>query len=299
VWRWLLAALGLSLLAAGYALTPYAIPEVSRTLPPLSEIRALALSSGQPLPVEVRTLLVADNVTYRFIVIAGESFREQPMVSHTFQPVYADGRTLLIDAVADEEVMKSVFARSRVFPQSYARMQEAMRQAEHIVVTHEHFDHSSGISRSPHLAELASRVAMTDAQLQGALAEGARFTPDVVRLLEPLRYERLHLLAPGVVLVKAPGHTPGSQLVYVRLDDGRELLFVGDIAWNMDNIRLPRGHSRWVSWALPEDGPVMADQLRYLHDVMVREPTVRLVVAHDGEQLSDYLRQGLLVEGLR
>ena len=297
--KWLLVFLGIVVAVGAFSLTPLSIPETSHTLPPLSEIRAFAVSSGQPLPREVRTLKVATNITPRMVIIAGEGLREQQMVSYTYQLVYSDGRTVLIDAVADDETMKATFPKSHVLPDAYARMQEAMRKADHIVVTHEHFDHASGISRSSFLAEIAPRVNMTEAQLHGRNAEWALFTPDVVQRLTPLRYDRLHLLAPGVVLVKAPGHTPGSQMVYVKLADGRELLFVGDIAWNMDNIRLPRAHSRWVNWALPEDGHAIVDQLRYLHDLMQQEPSVHLVVAHDPVQLEGYVRDGLLVEGLK
>jgi len=99
--------------------------------------------------------------------------------------------------------------------------------------------------------------------------------------------------------MEAPGHTPGSQLVYVKLEDGRELLFVGDIAWNADNLSFPRAHSRWINWVLPEDGTAMADQLRYLHDVQETEPNVSLIVAHDPAQLEGYVRSGLLVRGLK
>jgi glyoxylase-like metal-dependent hydrolase (beta-lactamase superfamily II) len=33
--------------------------------------------------------------------------------------------------------------------------------------------------------------------------------------------------APGVVLIKAAGHTPGSQMVHVRLASGKEVMLVG------------------------------------------------------------------------
>ena len=34
-------------------------------------------------------------------------------------------------------------------------------------------------------------------------------------------------IAPGIVLKRAAGHTPGSQMVFVKMEDGRELLFLG------------------------------------------------------------------------
>ena len=58
-----------------------------------------------------------------------------------------------------------------------------------------------------------------------------------VTSLTPLEYDHYYAAAPGIVLVKAPGHTPGSQLVFVKLASGKELLFIGDVAWHMDQIR--------------------------------------------------------------
>ncbi len=43
-------------------------------------------------------------------------------------------------------------------------------------------------------------------------------------------------VAPGVVLIRAPGHSTDSQMVYVRLQSGREILHSVDAAWNLDNM---------------------------------------------------------------
>ena len=37
-------------------------------------------------------------------------------------------------------------------------------------------------------------------------------------------------------VLKWLGYTPGSQMVYVKRADGREILFLGDVAWQMSNI---------------------------------------------------------------
>jgi glyoxylase-like metal-dependent hydrolase (beta-lactamase superfamily II) len=56
-------------------------------------------------------------------------------------------------------------------------------------------------------------------------------------------------IAPGVVLKKAQGHTPGSQMVFVALASGSELLFVGDVVWNFDAVTQLkyRRKSTWLS----------------------------------------------------
>ncbi|GMT98647.1 hypothetical protein KH5H1_27660 [Corallococcus caeni] len=114
----------------------------------------------------------------------------------------------------------------------------------------------------------------------------------------PLQYERLHLLRPGVVLIKAPGHTPGTQMVYVRLVDGREFLLVGDVAWHQDNIQLPRMLPRLAQWVGGGDAQAMAHQLRWLHDLQGTAPELHLVLAHDGAQMQDSQRRELILDGL-
>ncbi|MGE6760602.1 MBL fold metallo-hydrolase [Corallococcus interemptor] len=236
---------------AAVGLSDVNVPETSRFDADLGAIRALAVSTGAPLPTGLRSQHVsrASGVPHA-LVVAGAGFGE---VAFDF----------------------------------YAT-----------VVTHEHFDHCAGIAHSASLDEVASRVHLTDEQLRSPLAEEAGFTAELRARFTPLQYERLHLLRPGVVLIKAPGHTPGTQLVYVRLADGREFLLVGDVAWHQDNIRLPRMHPRLTHWIGGEDAQAMAHQLQWLHDLLRTAPELHPVVAHDGAQMQDYLRRGLILDGL-
>ena len=113
----------------------------------------------------------------------------------------------------------------------------------------------------------------------------------------PLAYDHYHALAPGVVLVKAPGHTPGSQLVYVALANGRRLLFVGDVAWHMDQIRELWYRPRLVTDVfLGEDRDAVMGELRKLRDVGAANPMLQIVVSHDVDQRAELLAQGVLGE---
>ena len=53
-------------------------------------------------------------------------------------------------------------------------------------------------------------------------------------------------VAPGVVVIPAPSHTLGSQMVFVKLADGREFLFAGDIATMASSWRELRARSRLI-----------------------------------------------------
>lgn len=116
----------------------------------------------------------------------------------------------------------------------------------------------------------------------------------------PLVYDKYHAIAPGVVLIKAPGHTPGSQLIYVRRADGHEYLFVGDVASGAEHIRLQRSRSRLVDdFMVGSDRHAVLLQIAALHRLQQEEPAITRVPGHDAVAVADFERAGLLKRGFR
>jgi glyoxylase-like metal-dependent hydrolase (beta-lactamase superfamily II) len=109
-------------------------------------------------------------------------------------------------------------------------------------------------------------------------------------------YDRMLPIAPGVVLIKAPGHTPGSQMVYVKLASGREVILSGDVAFNHLGIETETEKPDSASRHMAEDRAAIAGELAWLH--RAEHNGVSVVVSHDGEQLGTLARQGILSEGL-
>ena len=99
-------------------------------------------------------------------------------------------------------------------------------------------------SRSRHLAALLPHLFLTGEQLDSP--HGPPW-PSGTPKSRAVRYQCLFVVALGVVLIKAPGHTPGSQLVYVCRADGRKYLFMGDTVSMADNIRLRSQRLRFVT----------------------------------------------------
>ena len=109
-------------------------------------------------------------------------------------------------------------------------------------------------------------------------------------------YDKYFPFAPGVALVKAPGHTPGSQMVYVATQSGKEYLFAGDVAWHMDGVREIKGKD--APWIVePED--MMLAELTWLNGLMKTEKNLTIVISHDEEQRQDYIKRGLLGDRLK
>jgi glyoxylase-like metal-dependent hydrolase (beta-lactamase superfamily II) len=116
----------------------------------------------------------------------------------------------------------------------------------------------------------------------------------------PLAYQGMIAIAPGVVLIRAPGHTPGSQMVYVQRTDGQEYLFMGDVASSADNVRLQRIRSRLVTdFMTHDDRRAVMLQTMALHRLVAAEPRIALVPGHDAAATVAFERSGLLVPGFR
>ena len=127
-----------------------------------------------------------------------------------------------------------------------------------------------------------------------------RRVPDFDGLKHVLAIDRLAPVAPGVVAIATPGHTPGHLLFYVRTADGREILYVGDLAWSFRNLEVARSRPRAIAeYFLHEDAPAVADQLRALITFAELNPEVTILVSHDAEHLERQIDLGVVEEGLR
>ncbi|MCA9538421.1 MAG: MBL fold metallo-hydrolase [Myxococcales bacterium] len=301
--RKLLIGVGVLLLtmaaAALYALGARDVPATSRHAIDLDAWRALAAAMPGDPPVRIRHIEVHRQEMPKGIVAASEPFGQHYDIhAYAIQVVYADGTTGIIDAINDEASQLEGGQNPRYFPEAFDAMQTALRKARWIVCTHEHFDHINGVANSPYFDEIIDKTVLTKAQLESPI-KLTGITDAMRARVKPWPHEDAAPLAPGVVLIPAPSHTPGSQLVYVRLADGAEYLFVGDIAWNLANIRRPTMHPRAVEWALEEDyAEDTAHWLRAFHDLAESHPKVHQIVAHDGEVMAALVAEGAIEMGL-
>jgi glyoxylase-like metal-dependent hydrolase (beta-lactamase superfamily II) len=274
------------------------VPDVSDFAIDLSELRRVASTLPGDHPLEIHSALLSETTLPRGAVFAGESlFTPQPFVHQIFEVKWKSGMKLLIDTGYTPALREKIDAKGRYDQAVWEQTVAAMHEAALIVVTHEHFDHLGGVGGYAPPEGLAGRLRLTSAQLanRAALDDGA--IPAAIRDTEPLPDRPLLGLAPGVVLVKAPGHTPGSQMVYVRRSDEREYLFIGDIAWHLDQITKLHYRPKLVTdWVLGEDRRAVLAQFRALHDLMRANPQLIVVVSHDPDQRKRLVESEILID---
>jgi glyoxylase-like metal-dependent hydrolase (beta-lactamase superfamily II) len=275
-------------------------PERSDFVLDLERIRALAEVTPGPKPSALRSALIAEAELPRGGVFAGEPFEPHVMAHQVFQVVWPD-RFLLVDPGFSKAFHAAQMKGGRPYHEEVWRaLQVAVAGAENIVVTHEHADHLEGVARFQPPESLVGRLWLTKEQLGNEARLDEVDFPAVLReRLQPLEYEDLLEAGPGVVLIKAAGHTPGSQMVYVQLASGTEILLLGDVAWHLDQVRNLHYRPRLVTdWFLNEDRAAVLHQFRALHDLMAAEPAIELVPSHDPEVRARLVAAGTLADGL-
>ncbi len=250
-------------------------------------------------PLRINVVKFAESRRTKNFSIKGAPKIPSIQARTAFQIVYRDG-TVMVDSGMDLQVHK-FFGRGQeepYFPDANAKVQQALRAAKLIVMTHEHGDHVAGVIRTPLFAELAPKTILTRTQVKTLIEDPQlpeiHITPDIARHFIVVDYDRYYPLAPGMALISAPGHTPGSQMVYVALDSGKEVILAGDVAWHMDGIRTTTGKDApWVK----EDEAAIAEELKWLNGLTKSEKNLTVVVSHDEEQRLDLVRRKVLGDG--
>jgi len=258
----------------------------------LSAIRALASVVPGPLPVALNAVKFAASIRPRKFVIEGGDETPVIMPRTAYQVVYPDG-TVMIDTGMDRATHESFGEGEPYDDDAFAQIIRALRAARMIVLTHYHADHAGGIVTAGDSDALARKTVATAHTLSLMMNQPHRphlKLPE--RLAEQficIGYGRHYPVAPGMVLIHAPGHSPDMQMIYLRMQSGVEYLHSIDAAWNLANIRHVKGKAApWVK----EDVPAVNSQLRWLNRLMADEPDLHILVTHDGELLDLMIERG-------
>ncbi len=90
----------------------------------------------------------------------------------------------------------------------------------------------------------------------------------------------------SVVLVPAPGHTPGSIVAFITLPSGPRYALLGDLVWQREGIEIPAERPRLTRWLVDEDSAAVRACIERVAGIHARFPEIRLVPAHDARALA-------------
>lgn len=226
------------------------------------------------------------------------------VMSHpSFVLEWADGRILLVDAGMTRDAalrfgrpLEALAGAGPIEP--HLPVAEALGSAaarvRGVLFTHLHSDHVEAL---PTLCAAGAKfsVFMTRAQSERP-NHTTRHVLDIVRrtpcaeivVLDPAPAATVPGF-PGVAVVAAGGHTPGSQLIAarVRTDRGdRHFAFTGDIVNHIDGVAANVGKP-WAyrTFVVPEDEERLAELRQFVAALTRYQPPFELLVSHDRLQL--------------
>jgi len=262
----------------------------------IAEIRRTAALVPGRRPSRINVLKFAESHRTKNFSVKGEPATPSVQARTVFQVVYPDGY-VMVDAGMDEAMHKQIGrgAEEPFFADQAQQVDKALRGARVIIFTHEHGDHVTGVIRTPYLAELAPKTILTRAQVRTLETtpqfRDLRITEEQARRYHIVDYDRYMAFAPGWALIKAAGHTPGSQMMFIALDSGRKYLLIGDAAWHMDGVRNVSGKD--APWIV-EDTAAVGEQLKWLNTLSKTQNNLVIVASHDDDEHKELIARKLL-----
>jgi glyoxylase-like metal-dependent hydrolase (beta-lactamase superfamily II) len=288
--------------AAGLVWMHLVVQRQRGPLPLVNEL--LDLSRASDLPTKVWVIETAQQATPRSSVLdsGSDPKPEAPyvMTHPSFVLEWADGRLLLIDAgltrtgaVDFGGPLEQLTGAGPIQPLKTTALAlgEATDRVKGIVFTHLHIDHVDGLRDICARRADAVKVFMTAGQLD----TWTLFTAEGKDLVEHagctdrVRIGGAKLMSldgfPGVGVIAAAGHTPGSQIIAAAVRDAtgdvKRYIFSGDVTNTIDGVR--GDVSKPLLYRLvivPEDDDRLGELRRYLR-VMEQEQGMAIVVSHD------------------
>jgi glyoxylase-like metal-dependent hydrolase (beta-lactamase superfamily II) len=297
---------------------------VQRIAPPLPTIDAVLASDSSDLPVSLRYINTASQGVPRSSVLE-PSLDPDPDAAYTmghpaFVVEWSDGRLFLIDlgmssagAMSFGRPLESLAGADRMQPHSNTseRLAAARARVSGIAFTHMHVDHTGGIQALCEDFAIAAPSGERIPIFQGRhqmrevnhTTRGAK-----IQLEEAGCLERNPLVSedaiqeipgfPGLSMIAAAGHTPGSQIFIVKLraaanaaDDETDSeqvetwVITGDVVNHIEAIEFDIPKPGYYSlFIVPENTERLARVRAFLKQLS-RQPDVHLLVSHDLNQL--------------
>lgn len=268
----------------------------------LQQTRAAAMAIPGELPQQINYIKYAASIRKWSEVVEGGSEDPCTMARTAFQIEFAGG-WIMVDAGMDRAV-HHFFEKEKPQPfddTAASRVARAVQQAKLILITHEHGDHVAGAIRNANdqlppktilTKDQANRL-INDPQMPEIKLDEKRSKQYIIT-----DFESVLPVAPGVVLIKAPGHTDGEIMIYTKLQNGREYLFTGDISWCYKGVAEKKQKPKSERQRVGENADLVEQQLAWINERM-QQDKMTVLVSHDDIMLPQFAASGLIGNQLR
>lgn len=162
-----------------------------------------------------------------------------------------------------------------------------------ILVSHLHWDHSSGIKDFPNATVITTEEEYEFAQSEKAHSpaflksqyDGKSVRWDFIKFeRKPYEFfdESFDYFGDGsVIIVKLPGHTNGSIGMFLTLENGKRIFFTGDVTWSIDGFKRPSAKHTIPSNYVDLDKEELNNTIIKIHLLMADDTSLIVIPAHD------------------
>lgn len=256
----------------------------------MAQLRKLATSIPGPRPERVELTVVGSSEVVGNVLAAGSGMLSRTYSVISFRLPVAGSGPIVIDTGLSADLAKSEGLET-FLPAGQAEVDRSLHAASLILATDERAEHLGGLTVAAGRPDGAALIAKSLLNTQQVPESGVDFRipwPLGLSVKPKITGDRPVAVAPGVVVIPAPGASPGAQLIYAQTRDGREFLFAGDIAPLAVNFQQLRTPSNYASrfWR-PEDRPAAMRWLVTIAELQKQAPALNIMPGHDYDWIVD------------
>ena len=209
-----------------------------------ADLRRLAdgIPGAAPVAIEAEEVGWKDVVSNLYA--AGSGIKERRLSVLAFRLVVPGNGGVTIESGTSAALGKAI-GLVTFLPAAQERVNDWMSAADLLLATSERPAHLGGLAAlgmQPGSARAMARARLGDAQVPGQTTDDGLPWPSTLVLRPAIAGGGPQAIAPGIVAIPTRTPTPGAQMIYVRLANGREYIFAGDIApfaVNATELRVP------------------------------------------------------------
>lgn len=268
----------------------------------LEKIRSAGNYITGEKPVDVRYIKFAESPRTFAATVEGGNMTPYIQARTAYQLVFPNS-TVMIDSGMDEKIHE-FFGNGKKQPYFKSQndsVQLALNKAKQIIITHEHGDHIAGVLRNKNYKNIAAKTILTYQQINTLIKKPQmpELKIDSAQIKDFIAVDFYDILsvAPGAVLIKSPGHTPGEIMVYAKLESGKEYVFTGDVSWSYSGIENKKQKPKDQIKRIEENPASIQFQLDWLNTLPSKG--IQLLVSHDDIIQPQLVKKGIIKRGLK